>query len=224
MVPCYDDLRGWFNSADDCYFKRSEPQPAGVEPGKTAYLRTCDGPPAFAEDVFLDDPPPGFDPPDPREMALNLLAGLDLAPPQIRTAPSGAAGLVGVPVWLSDASGWDSKEARKSEGGVTVAIEAIPTRIVWDMGNGDPPVTCTSAGIPFSAGTHDPRRPPAAACAYDGYPLSSQHRDGGKYEIVATKYWTVPWSSSTGGDEPPLSAELAARTTIQIDELQVVTR
>lgn len=223
VVPCYDELRGWFNSADDCYYKRHEPQPPGVEAGKTAYLRTCDGPPAFAEEVFLTDPPGGFDPPDPREMADDLLAGLDLSKPVLRIAPGDAPGLVGVPVWLFDASSWESLEDEASSGGVTVSIEAIPTKIEWDMGNGET-VTCESPGIPFRAGT-DPRRIPADACAYRGYPRSSQGRpDGGRYQITATKYWTVPWSSSTTGDQPPLSAETTADTFIRIDELQVVTR
>ncbi|MBE1485826.1 hypothetical protein [Plantactinospora soyae] len=223
VVPCYDELRGWFNSADDCYYKRMEPQSPETPAGMTSYLKTCGGP-ATAEPVFLADPPAGFEPPDPREMALDLLAGLDLAAPQIRTAPSGTAGLVGVPVWLYDASSWARVGADASAGGVTVEIEAIPTKVVWDMGNGDPPVTCTSAGIPFKAGQHDPRRPPAGACTYDGYPRSSQGLRDGKYQITATKHWTVPWSSSTGDDEPPLAAQLTTEGSIQIDELQVVTR
>ncbi|GAA3744033.1 hypothetical protein GCM10022225_29570 [Plantactinospora mayteni] len=222
-VPCYDNVLGWFNSADDCYYKRAEPQPPDVEEGKTAYLRTCSDA-GSSELVFLTDPPAGFAPPDPQQMALDLYANLVLDPPEIRTAPSDAPGLVGVPVWLHDASSWATIRKTDTEGGVTVWIEAIPTKIVWRMGNGET-LECTRAGIPFKAGTHDPRRPPAEACAYAGYPRASSTKPGGRYEITAVKHWTVPWGSSTGeGDEDALSTSREATTSIRIDELQVVTR
>ncbi|MFY1688646.1 hypothetical protein [Plantactinospora sp. WMMB782] len=222
-VPCYDDILGWFNSADDCYYKRAEPQPPDVPAGQTAYLRTCSGAPS-SETVFLTDPPAGFAPPDPEQMALDLFASLNLEPPEIRTAPSDAPGLVGVPVWLHDASSWDTERRTDRQGEVAVWIEAIPTKIVWRMGNGET-LECTSAGVPFKAGTHDPRQPPAAACAYPGYPRSSGGRPGGRYEITAVKHWTVPWGSNTGeGDQDALSTSRQATTTIRIDELQVVTR
>ncbi|AVT40200.1 hypothetical protein [Plantactinospora sp. BB1] len=222
-VPCYDDVLGWFNSVDDCYYKRAEPQPPNVEAGKTAYLRTCSAA-GSSQVVELTDPPTGFAPPDPEQMALNLFASLTLEPPEIRTAPSDAPGLVGVPVWLHDASSWEDERQTATEGGVTVWIEAIPTKIVWRMGNGET-VECGSAGIPFEAGTHDPRQPPPAACAYPGYPRSSGTEPGGRYEITAVKHWRVPWGSSTGeGDEDALTAERSDTTSIRIDELQVVTR
>ncbi|GAB3965575.1 hypothetical protein [Plantactinospora veratri] len=107
---------------------------------------------------------------------------------------------------------------------MTVWIEAIPTKIVWRMGNGET-VECDSAGIPFKAGTHDPRQPPRAACAYAGYPRASGTEPGGRYEITAVKHWRVPWGSSTGeGDQDALTAERSDTTSIRIDELQVVTR
>ncbi|MEO3930774.1 hypothetical protein ABGB07_44060 [Micromonosporaceae bacterium B7E4] len=222
-VPCYDDILGWFNSADDCYYDRAKPQPPGVEAGKTAYMQTCSGP-GSSDLVFLTDPPAGFAPPDPQQMALDLFASLTLDPPEIRTAPSDAPGLVGVPVWLYDASSWQKQEETRTEDNVTVWIEAIPTKIVWRMGNGET-LECTSAGIPFKAGTHDPRRPPREACAYSGYPRASSTRPGGRYEITAVKHWTVPWGSSTGeGDQDALSTSRDATTSIRIDELQVVTR
>ncbi|MGI5146775.1 hypothetical protein ACQEVC_10380 [Plantactinospora sp. CA-294935] len=222
VVPCYDDVLGWFNSADDCYYKRAEPL-ADVEPGKTAYLRTCSAA-GSSEIVHLTDPPAGFAPPDPEQMALDLFANLTLDPPEIRTAPSGAPGLVGVPVWLYDASSWEPERRTDVEGDVTVWIEAIPTKIVWRMGNGET-LECTRAGIPFKAGTHDPRQPPREACTYPGYPRASSTEQGGRYEITAVKQWTVPWGSSTGeGDQDALSTSRDATTSIRIDELQVVTR
>ncbi|MGI5211389.1 hypothetical protein [Plantactinospora sp. CA-290183] len=219
-VPCYDNLRGWFNSDDDCYYKRAEPQPAGVPAGQTAYFVSCSSGLANSDTVFLPDPPPGFDPPDPEQVARDLLASLPLARPVIRTAPQGRPGLVGIPVWLYDASSWNTEEESDEVGGVSVSIAATPNRIVWAMGNGDTE-TCATAGIPFRAGAHDPRRPPGDACAYPGYPRSSRGQDGGAYEITATKHWRVPWSG--GGESGVLTASLSDTGSIQIDELQVVT-
>ncbi|MEE6258179.1 hypothetical protein [Plantactinospora sonchi] len=226
VVPCFDDLRGWFNSADDCYYKVYGPQqPPETPPGQTAYLKSCgNGGSVNASIVYLDDPPPGFDPPDPEELARDLLGRVLRTPPDIRTAPADAPGLVGVPVWLYDASGWDPVEANDGPiGGVTVWIEASPTRIVWTMGDGERR-TCRSAGVAFRADVHDPRRPPGGACSYE-YGQPSSGVDGGKYRITAIKHYTVRWGSNIGGEGDPIEAESPiSQTTIQIDELQVVTR
>jgi len=223
VVPCYDDLRGWFNSADDCYYKLADRQPPETPAGMSAYIRTCSNGPASSEMVFLADPPPGFDPPDPRQLALDLLASVPLAAPAIRTAPDDAPGLVGVPVWLYDASSWEPVPASDSEGGVSVWIEVVPTSIVWTMGDGET-LTCESPGVRFRAGVHDPRRPPRDACTHT-YARPSDDEAGGTYEITAVKHFTVRWGSSIGGDEEPLAARSAvAEDSIQIDELQVVTR
>ncbi|MEO3745173.1 hypothetical protein [Plantactinospora sp. B5E13] len=224
-VPCYDSIRGWFNSADDCYYKVQEPQSPQTPPGQTSYLKSCgSGGAVNAETVFLDDPPPGFDPPDPEELARDLLGRVLRTPPQIRTAPDEAPGLVGVPVWLYDAGSWAPVEDSAGEGGVTVWIEATPTRIVWEMGDGERK-TCRSAGVAFRSGVHDPRRPPGNACTHR-YAQPSDDVDGGKYRITATRYYTVRWGSNVAGEGEPFEGVSSpqATTTIQIDELQVVTR
>lgn len=224
VVPCYDELRGWFNSADDCYYKVADPQSPETPPGTTHYVRTCStGGLGSSESVFLADPPPGFDPPDPRQLALDLLASVPLAAPVIRTAPDDTPGLVGVPVWLYDASSWAPVPASDSEGGVSVWIEAIPTKIVWTMGDGQTR-TCESRGVRFRADVHDPRRPPRDACTHT-YNRPSDGEAGGAYVITAVKHFTVRWGSNGGGEEEPLTARSAvAEDSIRIDELQVVTR
>jgi hypothetical protein len=225
VVPCYDSLLGWFNSSDGCYYRVTEPQPAGVPEGMTSYTRSCGaGGLAGGEPVLLDDPPPGFAaPPDPAELAARALASLDLQPPTIGIAPDPAVGpgLVGLPIWLwvpadanpgDNVSTWGPLTASESERGVTVNLTAVVGKITWDMGDGDAPVTCTNPGTPYTRqGGESP------TCGFDGY------RAADTYTVTATTTWTVTWEAGTqNGVIPNVTRENTAQ--IQIDELQVVTK
>lgn len=218
VVDCYDPDMGWFNPSDGCYYKLSSPQPDGVPPGMNAYTRTCLG--AAPQHVFLPEPPPGFDPPDPAELAARALASINRQRPTVHVAPDpdNGPGLVGLPVWLwTDRAAAPSRNnpirASASERGVTVTISAYVERIVWNMGNGDT-VTCTGPGTPY-----DGRGGKSPTCGYDGYPKSS---GDGTYTITATAHWVVPWTSSSGASDT-IRNTLTASDQIEIDELQVVT-
>lgn len=217
VVPCYDPALGWFNQSDGCYYKVSDPQPDGVPEGMTAYTRTCLG--AAPQNVFLPEPPPGFDPPDPATLAARALASINRKRPTVHMAPDpdNGPGLVGLPVWLwTDPAAAPSRDnpirASASERGVTVTISAYVEEIVWNMGNGDT-VTCTGPGTPYSGGGGK-----SPTCGYDGYPKSS---GDGRYTITATANWVVPWSG--GGMSDTIRNTLTASDEIEIDELQVVT-
>jgi len=218
-VKCYDELLGWFNNSDGCYYKLQEPQPEDVAEGKKRYLRSCNG---QLDTVELDTPPDGFGaPPDPQELAWRAYAKITLAAPPISVAPRPAAGpgLVGLPVWLwaDRDSRWWQLSASDTERGLTVRITAEVTKIVWDLGNGDQ-VTCPPGG-----GTaYDPARD-AGRTPECGLPQGYQRP--GDYAIHATTHWTVRWSSSSGaGGELPPQVRTSDPTPIRIDELQVVTQ
>ncbi|SNT44789.1 hypothetical protein SAMN05421812_106151 [Asanoa hainanensis] len=228
VVPCHDDLLGWFNQSDGCYYRVAEPQPAGVPPGSTAYIRSCGaGGLAGGEPVILDDPPPGFNaPPDPAVLAQRALDSLDLLPPEIGIAPNPAVGpgLVGLPIWLwvpadpdpgDDESTWGPMTASESEGGVTVTLTAAVGKIVFRMGDGKT-VTCTNPGTPYvRQGGKSP------TCGYDGYRAASPR--GGSYTVEATTTWTVTWvAGGVNGTIEGVTRDNEAQ--IQIDELQVVTK
>jgi hypothetical protein len=215
-LPCYDDLLGWFNSSDGCYYKLQEPQPPGVPEGKQMYLRSCSG---AQESVALDAAPDGFGtPPDPVDLANQALASIDLKRPTVHLAPDRGPGLVGLPVWM-----WTDPFAEQTASatapGLTVSITARVQKVVWDMGDGTS-VTCATSGTPYA---HQGGRSPD--CGYaGGYPRSSRTRSGGVYRVTATMTWQVTW---TGGGEsgtlPPQTTVSANAGTIRIDELQVVT-
>lgn len=221
-IPCYDDLLGWFNNGDGCYYKLAEPQPTAPE-GQQWYVRTCNGGDLGEQSVVLrDGPPPGYGaPPDPEELARRALASISLLPPRVAVAPrrSKGPGLVGLPVWMwasGGASYFGPLHASASDRGVTVEITARVTRIVWTMGDGTE-VTCTGPGTPYAAdGPRAGRTSPD--CGYDrGYARA------GTYQVSATTFWTVEWSG--GGESGEIAQSRVSGTVpVQINELQVVTR
>ncbi len=219
-VPCYDDVVGWFNAEDGCYYKLAEPQPPGGEEGRSAYLRTCGN----ASDLqWLDDPPGGFEQrASPQELAYDALATITLRGADIRMAPDpGGAGLVGLPVWMwtpSTPQTWGPNTASASQAGVTVTISAQATRITWDMGDGAT-VTCTTPGTPYDP-SYGAR--PSPDCGYAGYAKPSRGQRGGKYRVTATTSWQVTWSG--GGESGVIPVTRQSQTAVRIDELQVVTR
>ncbi|MER7167706.1 hypothetical protein ABT336_16760 [Micromonospora sp. NPDC000207] len=221
--PCHDSVLGSFNNADGCYYRVSEPQPTEVE-GSLWYTVTCVDDPGSQRQELRDVPPPGFGaPPDPEELARRALASISLREPNIAVAPrrGNGPGLVGLPVWMWASRGpnyFGPISASASDRGLTVTITARVDRIVWNMGDGEKR-TCLGPGTPYRAdGPH--AGGPSPDCGYhDGYPKA------GRYRISATTFWTVSWSASSGGAGDSFTLTRTSNTTtIEIDELQVVTR
>ncbi|WP_442934366.1 hypothetical protein [Micromonospora sp. CPCC 205546] len=223
-IKCYDDVLGWFNNGDGCYYKLAQPQPEAPE-GQQWYVRTCNGGDLGSQTTVLRDaPPPGFGaPPDPEELARRALAKITIAAPRIAVAPrrSNGPGLVGLPVWMwgrdDDPKYFGpTQRASESERGLTVEITARFDRIVWNMGNGST-VTCSDAGTPYRAdGPLAGRRSPD--CGYhSGYPKA------GDYRVRATTYWTVTWQG--GGQSGVIPVNRSTGTVpVRINELQVVAQ
>ncbi|WP_435872944.1 hypothetical protein [Micromonospora haikouensis] len=223
VIACYDDLLGWFNNGDGCYYKLSQPQPEGTPEGKQWYTATCNGGDLGTQhEVLLDAPPPGYGtPPDPEELARRALASISLLPPRATVAPrkSIGPGLVGLPVWMWASPGkayFGTLEASASDRGLTVSIAAKVDKIVWDMGNGDK-VTCRGPGTPY-----DPKGPkaggPSPDCGYHG-----GYAKADTYEIFATTHWNVHWTGGNQSGDIP-QTRTSGIIQVQIDELQVVTR
>ena len=222
-LPCYDDILGWFNREDGCYYKAFEPQPQPGREGQTAYQRSCaDGPPS-ERPVWRDDPPPGYEaPPDPEELRQRAYALIRFTDPVIQTAPGpGKAGLVGLPVWIwsqpNDAV-WGPLDEDEADRDVSVVVEAVVAEIEFTMGNGAT-FTCAREDMftAYDPAVHDPWNPD---CGYEpGYSAP------GSYEVIATVQWDVSWTingvpqgsfdsrTTTNSDDPAI---------VEIDELQVV--
>lgn len=222
-VPCYDDVYGWFNSSDGCYYGLAKPQPTNVPAGHAAYVLTCGGV-VSPEGVVLANPPGGFEQrASPIELAYDAMATITLGEPVIKLAPDpGGAGLVGLPVWMwtpNTPVNWGPNTAAAAQAGLRVEITARVTRIDWDMGDGTT-VTCTTPGTPYDESYGGQ---PSPDCGYAGYRTSSRNQPGGTYRVTATTTWTVDYTSSAGsGTLDPVVRE--STTAVRIDELQVVTR
>lgn len=223
VIPCYDDLLGWFNNGDGCYYKLAEPQ-GDPPPGKQYYVASCNGGATGQQTlVLLDAPPPGYGaPPDPEELARRALASISLLRPRVSVAPrrSKGPGLVGLPVWMwasPGASYFGPLHASASDRGLTVEITAKVTRIVWHMADGLD-VTCHGPGTPYRA--DGPRAgSPSPDCG-----LPNGYAQARTYQVYATTFWTVEWTSSGGESGEIAQSRVSGVVPVQINELQVVTR
>ncbi|MFC5925931.1 hypothetical protein [Micromonospora vulcania] len=224
-IPCYDDVFGWFNNGDGCYYKLAEPQAEAPE-GQQWYVQTCDGGLGGSRDpVLLDEPPAGYGaPPDPEELARRALASIKLLPARLKVAPRKTVGpgLVGLPVWMwatPSKSYFGPLHASASDRGLTVSIEAKVDRIVWDMGNGEKKV-CYGPGTPYDAKNKDLAGKASPDCGYD-----SGYSKAATYRVGATTHWTVRWWTDNGVEGDPIpQTRISGTVPVQINELQVVTR
>ncbi|MGH8997690.1 MAG: hypothetical protein ACRDYB_16975, partial [Acidimicrobiales bacterium] len=117
---------------------------------------------------------------NPVLVGMQAVRQLGLTSPSIEMAPpDGAAQLVGVPTWLWIAPGaWRTLVASASAGAVAATATAMPTKVVWEMGDGAS-VTCVGPGTPYVASAPDA----TTDCSYTwGEP--------GSYTVTATLYWS----------------------------------
>ena len=124
-----------------------------------------------------------------------------------------AAQLVGVPTWLwIDPGAWQTADASATAGPVTATATATPSKVVWDMGDGDT-VTCDGPGTPYSAS--DPSA--TTDCSYTW-------TQPGSYEVTATVYWSVTWTAvgAPGGGNLGLQAGPPAEAEVQVTESQAI--
>lgn len=165
---------------------------------------------------------PGVPTVDPRLLAQQAIASMDLKAPDIGMAPPPASrsGLVGLPVWMwveRTAETTGPVQASASAGGVTVTAEARVSQVLWNMGDGDI-VTC-GLGTPYVEGTEGA----SPDCGHVYAQASSRHMPGGgSWPITATSTWTVTWSG--GGLSGTETLELSAWAELFVGELHVLNQ
>lgn len=234
---CQDPVLGWYNPVDKCWYVVADPPPeadhpawAGHQPGDgVVYIRSCQnsngptGVPNYTPImVWRASPPPGFGGlPSPAQLAAEAINRLPIRGPVIQIAPDEAgSGLVGLPVWLWTTVGpetWGPISATAAIPGLSVTATARAIQIVWEMGDGNT-VTCANPGTAYTASYGNVASP---TCGYQ-YVTSSRTRPGGRFVITATTTWQVKWDG--GGQTGELLVTRASTTSIQVDEMQVVTR
>ncbi|MFF0659141.1 hypothetical protein [Micromonospora tulbaghiae] len=219
-VPCVVDEFGVWDGW--CYIKRISPPPGERTDGYWI-LRTCgiySGLPSQTTS-WSPNPPAGLLP-TYQELAQRAIAAMSLKGPDIGIAPrSSGSGLVGLPIWLWNnvsPTTWGPITRSAAVPGRSVTATARAQKIVWSMGDGNA-VTCTKPGTPYQPSFGNRRSPD---CGYDGYSRPSSTQPGGRFTITATTSWLITWSGG-GGNNGSQSIELSSTTTVDIDELQVIT-
>lgn len=156
---------------------------------------------------------------DPIELATDALERTPLPEPQIAMAPSSdIPQLVNLAtfLWLP-AEQWQPETVSASAGGVTSTVTATPTRVVWDMGQGDS-VVCDGPGVPYRPELPDNQQP--SDCSYT-YPRSSAGQPGQAYQVTATVEWETTWAvTGAPGGGSLGTATSSSTTSVQVAELQ----
>ena len=158
---------------------------------------------------------------DPAQLATEALQRTPLPEPKITMAPApDIPQLVNLTtfLWLP-AEQWQTATASASAGGVTSTVTATPTRVIWDMGEGDK-VVCDGPGVPYRPDLPDERQP--SDCHFT-YRFSSAGAPGNAFTVTATLEWETTWSVSGA----PVGGSLgtvrrSASTRVQVAELQTV--
>ncbi|GAA3199386.1 hypothetical protein [Actinocorallia longicatena] len=142
-----------------------------------------------------------------RDVVEMAVAGLELEFPRPRTY-SAPVTWVRVPtaLWVQR-SAWRPVRASASAGGQTVVLRGRPTRIRWDLGDGDE--VCSSPGSRNGPCFH-----------------TWQRSSPTPYEVTATVEYRLTWTCEgrcdrRSGDIGPLPS--TGRTTITVHEVQTVT-
>jgi hypothetical protein len=151
---------------------------------------------------------------NPVVVAQQAVRQLGFASPAIEMAPpDGSPQLVGVATWLWIAPGaWRTLAASATAGPVTTTATATPSKVVWDMGDGDT-VTCDGPGTAYS-----PSAPNATTgCSYT-WP------GPGSFTVTATVYWSVTWTASgaPGGGNLGVQAGPPAQVPVMVTESQAI--
>lgn len=241
-IPCYHPGWGWYGG-DSCYygeFPAMAEVPAPPE-GKTEedgryYWASCFWSIEQFNGQWIMNPAPAvaqwrwFDFEDvptlsPEELALRALATVTLDPVEFQLSPpETGAGLVGLPVWLGIADTPNTLGPITSEpqcdGDLCVEITAEVTEVAWEMGDGTP-------AFPCQPDEHVTWQPGMDFLTPDDchhyYHRSSRGQPDGKYEITATSTWSVSYTSTSGIADTLPPVPRTATTSLQIDEIQVLT-
>ncbi len=227
-VPCkggpYD---GWWSNDLSCYVSAQQPQPPKSDPiwqgHSDGAVYWCYNPDIIgtpASPLWSANPPAGpVAPPDPRQLAQQATAAMQLKGVTVGIVPKnqpGSVGLVGMPQWMwvanPAANTWGPITKSASAGGYTVTATGKVDHIIWDMGDGQQ-VVCKGQGTPYVPSYGKTKSP---TCGHDSYTKQ------GTYTVTATSYWVITWAGV--GQTGTIPIQVSNSTTIRIGEAQVLTQ
>jgi len=146
---------------------------------------------------------------DPRTVALEAEASLQLPAPSLHFNPSGTS-VVNLSTWLwVGTSIWHTYSVTASVGSVSATAVAVPRSVTWTLGDGGV-VTCAGPGRPF-----DPFQTvaeQATSCSYTyrtssvGQPSPNGNPDDASFDVRAVVTWSVSWSAQGAPGQGALPA------------------
>ncbi|GAA0953303.1 hypothetical protein GCM10009554_57490 [Kribbella koreensis] len=222
---CTDPLLGNWSNSQQCYLQSmdqpplSDPAWGGHTDGAIwACVREQGynlGRHLVTKWVWLPGPPDTVVT-DPLTLAYEAIAKMQLAKPQVRSAPGvGEVGLVNMPVWLwveRSESTYGPITRFAEVPGLRVTATGVVKAIDWKMGDGKT-VRCEGAGTPYSKakGIND-----SPDCGYR-YRKTSHSQPNCQYPVSATAQWSITWES-TLGDTGQIDMTQQATTQLRIGE------
>lgn len=241
IVPCYDDFFGYFylNQYGDAeYVKLSQPQPPKSSPlweGHTTgaiydfiFVEGC-GQCTNGGSGWMQNPPPGMVvPPDPGDVARDILATMTMIQPTFHRSPSEtnsyqgrAFTYVNTPTWFwTDPADFHPLSKTATNTGVTVTVTATPTTLTFDAGNGASK-SCGGPGTAWTTGYGNDVSP--SGCSYTYTNVSA----AGPVTSKLSTQWDITWTSNVAGQANGTLDPLVSTTTaaaMDILQIQVVGR
>jgi hypothetical protein len=215
-VPCTKGGRTWSGS-HNCYTTGLTNQRigflhkvSGTTPADGTYYACAD----TGQIIFF---PTGTTPtpPDPADLAQQVIASFTFSPIQIGLVPRPPnRGLVGIPVWMwvaePSSTTWGPLKDGLSALGVAVKVTGEVEKVVWNMGDGRS-LTCQQ-GTPYERTANPNAASPNCGHRYDRK---------GEYSVTATSHWAFNWTSNTAASGTE-TVQLQSTETVRIGELQVV--
>ncbi|MCC5954326.1 MAG: hypothetical protein JJU45_20055 [Acidimicrobiia bacterium] len=213
-----------FGATDGTYaYTVDQTTPVTPEPdvAYTFMCRTIDGD-VLSVDIVVYDPADPFAGALAEQRALDAaLAALTLTPPAVSTnPPSGADHLVGLHTWVWHDGPWQRQSATATVATTSATVEASPTRLTIDPGDGTPPQRCTGPGRPPTSHTAD--RPTPGDCTHQWKHRSTRDHPEGTYPLTITIEWAAHWHGTTGNGGELGTLTTTATVPIRVREAQAV--
>ena len=122
----------------------------------------------------------------------------------------------------ADPTSWQPVQAQAAIPGIVrVTATGTPERLVWDPGDGEPPVSCAGPGTPYDASGPEPTQP---SCALTYHHSSALAPGDGPYQLTMGVEWEVTWDCAPACGAGPLApVTVTTRRPVWVAELQALT-
>lgn len=152
----------------------------------------------------------------PRALAQQALSSVEFPKPVPHFSPNNMA-IVNSPTWLW-VEGWGPQSATAAVDGVAATATVTPTRVTWDMGDGNT-VVCNGPGTAY-----DMNKSPAeqrSDCTYT-YKWPSVGKPNSSYLVTATVEWQANWTvtGAAGGGSLGAYPQVSEPTPLRVGEIQ----